>query len=82
MKLLKLLFLFIYMPAAQLTAQYPFSKKIAIEEENLTLKANAIIKDQNGFLQRLKLINVTLLLYTKMQRVLYGPGAGMAGFLK
>ena len=38
------------MPAAQLTAQYPFSKKIAIEEENLTLKANAIIKDQNGFL--------------------------------
>ncbi|MBK8787280.1 MAG: histidine kinase [Chitinophagaceae bacterium] len=50
MKLLKLLFLFIYMPAAQLTAQYPFSKKIAIEEENLTLKANAIIKDQNGFL--------------------------------
>lgn len=32
------------------TAQIPFSKKIEIEEENLTLKANVLFKDHNGFL--------------------------------
>lgn len=31
-------------------AQSPYSKKIDIEEENLTLKANVLLKDHNGFL--------------------------------
>lgn len=31
-------------------AQYPFLKKIDIEEENLTIKATSLIKDHNGFL--------------------------------
>ncbi len=34
----------------QVCAQYPFSKKIDIEEDNLTLKANVLLKDHFGFL--------------------------------
>ena len=36
--------------SVQSAAQNPFSKKIDIEEENLTLKANVLFKDHNGFL--------------------------------
>lgn len=52
MKLLHIQFLLICMCifAERLSAQYPFSKKIVIEEENLTLKANVIIRDHLGFL--------------------------------
>jgi ligand-binding sensor domain-containing protein len=34
----------------QAVAQFPFSKKIEIEEENLTLKANVLLKDHFGFI--------------------------------
>ena len=40
---------FILLPLL-LSAQFPFSKKIDIEEENLTLRANVLLKDHNGFL--------------------------------
>lgn len=42
--------IFILLPGINAIAQYPFSKKIDIEEENLTLKANVLLKDHNGFL--------------------------------
>lgn len=52
MNLLKFFILCIFLPAYinQAVAQYPFSKKIDIEEENLTLKANVLLKDHSGFL--------------------------------
>ncbi|MFN8253597.1 MAG: two-component regulator propeller domain-containing protein [Ferruginibacter sp.] len=43
------LYLFLLLPAAA-AAQYPFYKKIDVEEENLTIKATALLKDHNGFL--------------------------------
>lgn len=37
-------------PVEQLHAQYPFSKKMDIEEENLILKANVLLRDHQGVL--------------------------------
>ena len=45
-----ILFLFLFIPFKQVAAQYPFAKKIDIEEENLTIKANVLIRDHQGFL--------------------------------
>jgi ligand-binding sensor domain-containing protein len=52
MKLLKAIFFFIciLLAASWAAAQYPFSKKIDIEEENLTIKATVLLKDHSGFL--------------------------------
>ncbi len=52
MKLLIIIFFFIafQMPVLRAAAQYPFSKKIDIEEENITIKANVLLKDRFGFL--------------------------------
>jgi ligand-binding sensor domain-containing protein len=45
-----ILFLFLCLPIEEVSAQYPFSKKTDIEEENLTIKATALIRDHQGFL--------------------------------
>ncbi len=52
MKPLKTLFLLVYLliVSEHVVAQYPFSKKMDVEEENLTLKANVLLRDRHGFL--------------------------------
>ncbi len=45
-----ILFLLLCIPFNQVTAQYPFSKKTDIEEENLTIKATVLIRDHLGFI--------------------------------
>lgn len=52
MKDLKIYSLLFYLLLLHVTvaAQQPFSRKIDIEEENLTIKANIILKDHDGFL--------------------------------
>lgn len=52
MKQLKpcLLLLYFFVPFSGLTAQYPFSKTIDVEEDNLTLKTNVLLKDHWGFI--------------------------------
>lgn len=52
MKLVKtiLLFFFIILVTAPAVAQFPFSKSIEVEEENLTLKTTVLLKDHAGFL--------------------------------
>ena len=47
---LYIILLFLLLPGVNAIAQYPFAKKIDVEEENLTLKANVLLKDHNGFL--------------------------------
>jgi ligand-binding sensor domain-containing protein len=49
LKPIQLLFIFL-MPFAGVNAQYPFAKKIDIEEENLTIKGNVLLKDHAGFI--------------------------------
>jgi ligand-binding sensor domain-containing protein len=41
---------YLFVLCSNVAAQQPFSKKVDIEEENLTLKANVLLKDHNGFL--------------------------------
>ncbi len=52
MKLLNpvILFLCFFIPTQWVAAQYPFTKIIDVEEENLTLKANVLLKDHFGFI--------------------------------
>jgi len=52
MKLLSpaIFFLCFFIPNEWVIAQYPFSRKIDVEEENLTLKANVLIRDHSGFI--------------------------------
>jgi ligand-binding sensor domain-containing protein len=52
MKDLKVHSILFYFLLLQVTvaAQQPFSRKVDIEEENLTIKANVILKDRDGFL--------------------------------
>ncbi|MBP6285820.1 MAG: histidine kinase [Ferruginibacter sp.] len=45
-----LLFALLLMPVTRLVAQYPFSKIIDIEEDNLTIKSTVLLKDHSGFL--------------------------------
>lgn len=40
---------FFYLTVAAV-AQYPFSKTVSIEEDNLTMKSTRLLKDHNGFL--------------------------------
>jgi ligand-binding sensor domain-containing protein len=42
--------LFFMLLVADMFAQYPFAKKLDVEEENLTLKTNVLLKDHAGFL--------------------------------
>ncbi|MEI7735708.1 MAG: two-component regulator propeller domain-containing protein, partial [Ferruginibacter sp.] len=52
MKLIKsiLLFFFIVVIANPALAQFPYSKSIDVEEENLTLKTTVLLKDHCGFI--------------------------------
>ncbi|HNK28534.1 MAG TPA: two-component regulator propeller domain-containing protein, partial [Ferruginibacter sp.] len=43
-------FLILLLSPSFLAAQYPYSKKVSIEEDNLTLKSTVLLKDHSGFL--------------------------------
>ncbi|MBN8700987.1 MAG: histidine kinase [Chitinophagales bacterium] len=43
-------FLILLLSSGFLAAQYPYSKKVSIEEDNLTLKSTVLLKDHSGFL--------------------------------
>ncbi len=45
-----ILLVFLFSVAGTTTAQYPFSKTVNIEEDNLTIKSTVLLRDHLGFL--------------------------------